>query len=84
MVADRGREFAFIVGGSFVRWGYTFKPVDGGTELTESWEFLPGGLAMFEERYGEDAPARIVVRTEQAHQGIPITLAAVKRSAEGG
>jgi hypothetical protein len=84
VVADRGREFAFIVGGSFVRWGYTFTPVDGGTELTESWEFLPGGLAMFQERYGEDAPARIVMRTEQAHQGIPITLAAMKRTAEGG
>jgi hypothetical protein len=39
---------------------------------------------MFHERYGEDAPAQIAMRTEQAHQGIPITLAAVKRSAEGG
>jgi Polyketide cyclase / dehydrase and lipid transport len=84
VVADRGREFAFIVGGAFVRWGYSFTPVDGGTELTESWEFLPGGIAMFHERYGEDAPAQIAMRTEQAHQGIPITLAAVKRSAEGG
>ena len=84
VVADRGREFAFIVGGSFVRWGYTFTPVDGGTELTESWEFLPGGIAMFEERYGEDAPAQVALRTDQAHQGIPATLAAVKRSAEPG
>jgi Polyketide cyclase / dehydrase and lipid transport len=24
--ADRGREFAFVVGGSWVRWGYTFAP----------------------------------------------------------
>ena len=30
-VADRGGEFAFVVGGKFARWGYTFAPVDGGT-----------------------------------------------------
>ncbi len=42
IAAERGREFAFVVGGSWVRWGYTFTPVDGGTEVTESWEFLPG------------------------------------------
>ncbi len=41
VTADRGREFAFVVGGSWVRWGYTFTPVDGGTQVTESWEFLP-------------------------------------------
>ena len=80
--ADRGREFAFVVGGSFVRWGYSFAPVDGGTEVTESWEFLPGGIAMFGERFGEDAPAQIVARTEAAHRGIPLTLAAIKRVAE--
>ena len=43
MVADPGREFAFVVGASFVRWGYTFAPVEGGTQVTESWEFLPDG-----------------------------------------
>src|SRR6266576_3628920 len=32
VAADRGREFAWIVGGRFARWGYTFKAVDGGTE----------------------------------------------------
>ena len=31
VAADRGREFAFVVGGAWVRWGYTFTPVDGGT-----------------------------------------------------
>src|SRR2546425_4945041 len=50
VAADRGREFAFAVGGSYVRWGYTFTTVEGGTQVTESWEFLPGGAAMFEER----------------------------------
>lgn len=77
-------EFAFIVGGSYVRWGYTFTPVEGGTSVTESWEFLPGGLAMFEERFGADAQAQIANRAEAARTGIPATLAAIKRIAEAG
>jgi len=84
VAAERGREFAFVVGGSFVRWGYTFTPVDGGTEVTESWEFLPGGIAMFEERFGSDAPAQIANRTDAAYRGIPVTLAAIKATAEAG
>lgn len=84
VVAERGREFAFIVGGSYVRWGYTFTPVEGGTSVTESWEFLPGGLAMFEERFGADAQAQIANRAEAARTGIPATLAAIKRIAEAG
>jgi hypothetical protein len=83
VVADRGREFAFVVGGSNVRWGFRFTPVDGGTEVTESWDFLPEGIAFFEQRYGEEAPAQIAQRTKAAHDGIPVTLAAIKRIAEG-
>ncbi len=83
VAADPGREFAFVVNGKVVRWGYTFVPVDGGTELTESWEFLPGGFEYFEERFGEDAPAQIADRFEKAKTGIPETLAAIKRAAEG-
>jgi len=82
VVAERGREFAFIVGGSLVRWGYTFTPVDAGTRVTESWEFLPDGIALFEQRFGEDAKAQIASRTESAHRSIPVTLAALKRAAE--
>ncbi|HEX3461201.1 MAG TPA: SRPBCC family protein [Acidimicrobiales bacterium] len=82
VVADPEREFAFVVGGSWVRWGYTLNPVDGGSELTESWEFLPGGIARFEERYGADAQGQIADRTKAAHEGIPATLAAIKRIAE--
>lgn len=82
VAADRGREFAFAVGGSWVRWGYTFTAVDGGTEVTESWEFLPDGIARFHDRYGDDAPAQIADRTEAAHKGIPVTLAAIKKTAE--
>lgn len=82
VVADRGREFAFVVGGSWIRWGYTFFPVDGGTKVTESWEFLPAGVARFEQRFGADAQAQISDRTMAAHQGIPETLAALKKAAE--
>lgn len=84
VVADRGREFAFLVGKSYVRWGFSFLPEEGGTRVTESWEFLPAGLAIFAERYGEDAPAQIADRTRAAHEGIPATLAAIKRIAEAG
>jgi Polyketide cyclase / dehydrase and lipid transport len=82
VVAEPGREFAFVVGGAWVRWGFTFTPVDDGTQVTESWEFLPAGIARFEERYGADAQAEIADRTEAAHSGIPVTLAAIKRTAE--
>ncbi len=82
LVADRGKEWAFAVGGSSVRWSYTFAPVAGGTEVTESWEFLPDGLARFDERYGDDAAAQVQDRADAAHRGIPATLAAIKAAAE--
>jgi len=81
VAAERGKEFAFIVNGSWTRWAYTFTGVDGGTELTETWEFLPGGEAMFEERFGADAEAQIATRLDLARTGIPATLAAIKRDA---
>ncbi|WP_091116297.1 SRPBCC family protein [Geodermatophilus dictyosporus] len=82
VAADRGREFAWVVGGSRARWGYTLEPVDGGTRLTESWAFLPDGLAFMAERYGEQAPEQVELRTRMAHEGIPVTLAAIRRVAE--
>lgn len=82
VVAERPREFAFVVGESIVRWGYTFTPVDQGTEITESWEFLPSGVTVFEGRYGAEAQSQIANRAETARQGIPATLAAIKRIAE--
>src|SRR6185312_11892144 len=39
-VAEPGREFAFLVNGGWVRWGYTFVPADVGTRVIESWRFL--------------------------------------------
>ena len=81
-IADRGREFAWLVGGKYARWGYRLEPVDGGTRLTESWEFLPAGRTMFHEKYGPEADDRIALRRGQAVGGIPATLAAIKRIAE--
>jgi hypothetical protein len=82
VAAERGREFAFVVGGFVARWGYTFTPVDDGTRLTESWQFLPAGLTWFAERFGADAEAQIASRAELARTGIPKTLAAIKKTAE--
>lgn len=82
VAAERGREFAWVVGEGYVRWGYTMTPIDGGTELTESWEFLPAGIAMFHDKFGEDAPVQIQERTQAAFEGIPATLAAIRQIAE--
>ena len=83
VAADRGREFAFVVSATGTRWGYEFKPVDGGTEITESWDFPPDAVAVFEQRFGTDAEAQIANRSDLARDGIAATLAAVKRAAEG-
>ena len=82
VVADPGRAFAFKVSGSWIRWSYGFESIDGGTRVTESWDFTAEGIAGFHEYFGERAEAKIAERTEAAEQGIPVTLAAIKRSAE--
>lgn len=82
VVADRPNEFAFLVGDGFVRWGYTFEPARDATLVTESWHFLPAGIEMFHQKYGERAGTEIEARTQAAHTGIPETLASIKRIAE--
>ena len=84
VAAEPGKEFTWEVGAGFVRWSYTMEPDEGGTRLTESWDFLPAGLAFFAEKYGEDAEAQIAERTERARTGIPATLEAIKAAAERG
>jgi hypothetical protein len=84
VAADRGKEFAWQVGGSYVRWGYTFAPVEGGTELTESWAFLPDGIAYFKENFGAEADGAIEGRTAAARSVIHETLAAINKIAESG
>jgi hypothetical protein len=82
--AVEGAEFGWSVNGGKVKWLYSMRDVEGGTELTESWEFTPAGQAFFVEKYGDDAPTEIAARTEAAHVGIPATLAAMKRIIEQG
>jgi hypothetical protein len=84
VAAEPGREFAWSVAEppTRARWGYTLRAVDGGTEVTETWELPPEGSAFFEQRFGDDAPAQIQTRADLALNGIPATLAAIKRSAE--
>jgi len=82
VAAEPSHEFAFVVGGTWTRWGYTFEPSNDGTVVTESWEFLPAGIARFEERFGEDASNQISDRIAAAREGIPETLAAIKKVAE--
>jgi hypothetical protein len=84
VVAEPGREFAWEVNNGWVRWGFTLEPDSAGTRLTESWAFLPKGIAGFHDRYGADAENQIVMRCRAAAEGIPVTLAAIERSVEAG
>jgi hypothetical protein len=82
VAAEPGRRFAWEVNDGWVQWGYTFAPDGDGTLLTESWIFLPKGIAGFHERWGEKAEAHIEDRRAAAESGIPATLAAIKETAE--
>ena len=82
VAASPGAEFAFTVGGTWTRWGYTFTQVSGGTQVTESWEVLPDGIKRFDERFGTEAETQLARRFEAARSGIPETLRALKRVAE--
>ncbi len=85
VAAADGAEFAFLVhadGAPAVRWGYRVAPADGGTKVTESWHFLPEGVAFFKVRFGEKADAHVANRVEAARTGIPATLEAIRKAAE--
>jgi hypothetical protein len=82
IVAESDRSFGWSVAGGVAHWIYTLEGIDGGTELTESWVFTEKGQDVFAERYGDSAPDEIAARTEAARQGIPATLAAIKRAIE--
>jgi hypothetical protein len=82
VVADQGGEFAFVVQATGTRWGYTFRAVEDGTRITESWEFPPSGFAFFQQRFGDDTPGQVASRHEAAREGIAATLAAIKKTAE--
>jgi hypothetical protein len=83
VAAEPGREFAWVVNDGWVRWGFTLDPVADGTRLTESWAFNPEGIEGFRGRFGEHADEQIEIRSSAAKAGIPVTLAAIKQTAEG-
>lgn len=89
VAAEPGREFTFVNHGregnhEMVRWGFQLRPVDVGTELTQTWEVLPGYADGFAE---EDEPGmtleqRLDLMHGFAESGMPETLANIKRAAE--
>jgi hypothetical protein len=84
VTAERGREFAWVVAEppTRARWGYSFMAIDGGTEVTETWELPPEGSAFFEKMFGDNAAKEIGMRSVAANDGIGATLAAIKGVAE--
>lgn len=80
VACERPREFAFAVegGGRTVNtWRYTFEPVEGGTEVTESFQLAPS------------LPLRLYwllagwARGRTNREGMRATLEAIKAVAEG-
>ena len=87
-VAKRGAEFTFVnCGGAgdveLVQWGYTFAPVDGGTEVVESWQVLPAYPGFVKSGNPDaDVEARIEGMATMARDGMAATLANLKQIAE--
>ena len=81
--ADPGRAFRWQVGGKFVLWGYAMAPVEGGTELSETWELNQTTKDMFAEKYAEKAGEVLDQRRREALEGIPATLTRIKQIVEG-
>lgn len=90
VVAERGREFAFVNHGidgqhELVRWGFTLRAADsGGTEVTQTWEVLPtyaDGFAAEGDAAG-DLTQRLVGMKAMAETGMPETLTNLKTEAE--
>ncbi|MCO7219936.1 SRPBCC family protein [Klenkia sp. PcliD-1-E] len=82
--ATRPRAFAWSVNDRKVLWRYDLEPLEEGTRLTESWEFLDAGQRFMAEKHGADGQREIDIRQSAARAGIPVTLAAIKQIAEQG
>jgi hypothetical protein len=82
VAAEPNREFAWEVNNGWVRWGFALEADGPGTRLTQSWHFLPKGIEGFHGRFGDAADAEIAARSRAALSGIPVTLAAIKATAE--
>jgi carbon monoxide dehydrogenase subunit G len=87
-VAEPGREFAFVNrgtgdSGDLVRWSYTFAPSGDGTEVTETWQVLPGFVDQVQQMAPDTDVSQILdVILPATQQGIAATLANVKAVAE--
>jgi Polyketide cyclase / dehydrase and lipid transport len=92
-VADPGKEFAWATVGmagnpdaendaGLTRWGYTFTPVDGGTEVEESWELTPPAIEMFNQIPEEQQDMLVKTVWEGTITGMETTLANLKSVAE--
>lgn len=76
--ADRGREFTFATeegGRESTQWRYGFEPVEGGTQVTESYEvkWIPAWARII------DVPTN---RHRELHDAMRHTLAQLKTAAE--
>jgi ribosome-associated toxin RatA of RatAB toxin-antitoxin module len=87
-VAAPGHEFTFTNRGvddadDFVQWSYTFAPRGGGTEVTETWQVLPGFVDQVQSMAPDVDIAQILDgMVPGTQQGIAATLANVKAVAE--
>jgi hypothetical protein len=80
IVADRPREFAWVQSGietGGARWGYTFTPVEGGTEVEET-----SGIIRMLPRLAEFTDEEVEAMIERNRVGIAETLARFKAVAE--
>jgi carbon monoxide dehydrogenase subunit G len=87
-VAEPDREFTFTSRGidnnrDLVQWSYTFAATGDGTEVTETWQVLPG----FIDQVRSHAPDADVAQfldpmVSRTQQGIAATLANIKSVAE--
>ena len=80
IVADPGRAFGWIPNGrdeGAAEWMYRFQPVDGGTEVEESWR-----IVRIIGRLNEFSDSQFRVMTEQTVEGIEATLENLKAVVE--
>jgi hypothetical protein len=79
VAAQPGEEFAWVVGGAAegtTRWGYRFRPAEGGTEVEESW-----GFVRLHERMEQMTEEQIEGMKKRTRSGIEETLAKLVEAA---
>jgi hypothetical protein len=80
--SDPGREFAFVVGKDETSWHYRFVPLNGGCDVTESFEILkvPGAFGRFFTKIGTGVTW--AQREDDLTHGMEETLRRLKAAAE--